>query len=225
MANPVITKHTDLPTDERGRIRTRADLRVGSDDEIVEGAWAAGDISAVPDLTGGGVGGFCVPNAQHAVRQGKLLAKNIAGSLRGEEPKNYEHKNMGAVATLGLGVGAFQSGKISVKGFPAWVMHRGYHGLAMPSWERKFRVVGDWWSNFWLGRNETSLSALTEPRRSFEEFASRPRPAAPEAVEAAPSADAEKPKRAPRKKAAPKLDAAASDSAPRAVEAPADAKA
>ncbi|HBU44094.1 MAG TPA: NADH dehydrogenase FAD-containing subunit, partial [Microbacterium sp.] len=47
----------------RGRIRTRADLRVGSEDEIVEGAWAAGDVAAVPDLTGGGVGGYCVPNA------------------------------------------------------------------------------------------------------------------------------------------------------------------
>src|SRR5690606_37029716 len=83
MANPGVVRGGDLPVEERGRIQTRADLRVGSEDEFVEGAWAAGDVSAVPDLSGGGVGGYCVPNAQHAVRQGKLLAKNIVAVLRG----------------------------------------------------------------------------------------------------------------------------------------------
>src|SRR5690606_39434389 len=63
-------------------ICTRADLRVGTEEEAVEGAWAAGDVSAVPDLTGGGVGGYCVPNAQHAVRQAKLLAKNLRSEER-----------------------------------------------------------------------------------------------------------------------------------------------
>ena len=87
MANPAIVRSTDLPVEERGRLQTRADLRVGDEDDFVPDAWAAGDVAAVPDLTGGGVGGYCVPNAQHAVRQGKLLAKNIVAVLRGEEPK------------------------------------------------------------------------------------------------------------------------------------------
>ena len=82
MANPVI-RNTDLPVEERGRLRVQADLRVINDAGVVEDAWGAGDVCAVPDLTGGGVGGFCVPNAQHAVRQGKLMAKNVVGSLRG----------------------------------------------------------------------------------------------------------------------------------------------
>lgn len=180
MANPTVVRGSDLPVEERGRLRTRADLRVGTPEEFVEGAWAAGDVSAVPDLSGGGVGGFCVPNAQHAVRQGKLLAKNIVAVLRGEEPKEYFHKNLGAVAGLGLYNGVFQSGKIAVKGFFAWIAHRGYHGLAMPTFERKFRVVGDWWQNFWLGRDNVSMETLQNPRYVFEEFAARPRPAAPE---------------------------------------------
>lgn len=83
MANPVL-RNTDLPTEERGRLRVQADLRVIDDDGVVTDAWGAGDVSAVPDLTGKGVGGFCVPNAQHAVRQGKLMAKNITATLRGE---------------------------------------------------------------------------------------------------------------------------------------------
>ena len=185
MANPTVVRGSDLMAEERGRIRTRADLRVGTEDEIVEGAWAAGDVSAVPDLSGGGVGGYCVPNAQHAVRQAKLLAKNLVAVLRGEEPRDYFHKNLGAVAGLGLYVGVFQSGKLAVKGFLAWLMHRGYHGLAMPTWERKWRVFWGWWNNFWLGRDLVNLETVQNPRYVFEEFAARPRP--PQPAPAAPA--------------------------------------
>ena len=178
MANPGIVRHTDLPIEERGRLQVRPDLRVGTADEIIEDAWGAGDITAIPDLSGGGVGGFCVPNAQHAVRQGKLMAKNIVAVLRGEGPKDYIHKNMGAVAGLGVGQGVFQSGKLAIKGPLAWIAHRGYHGLAMPSWERKLRVVWGWVNNFFLGRDIVSLAAVETPRAVFVEFASRPKPAA-----------------------------------------------
>ncbi|MBU1250435.1 MAG: FAD-dependent oxidoreductase [Actinobacteria bacterium] len=174
MANPVL-RGTDLPVDERGRLRAQPDLRVIDDNGVVDAAWTAGDVAAVPDLSGGGVGGFCVPNAQHAVRQGKQLAKNLVAVLRGEAPKDYEHKNLGAVAGLGIGYGAFQSGTFAVTGFPAWIMHRGYHGLAIPMWERKLRVVGDWVGNFVLGRDNVSLSAREEPAAYFQEFAARPK--------------------------------------------------
>ncbi|QTX04160.1 NAD(P)/FAD-dependent oxidoreductase [Agromyces archimandritae] len=176
MANPAIVRGSDLPVEQRGRITVRPDLRVGDEDTIVEDAWAAGDIAAVPDLTGGGVGGFCVPNAQHAVRQGKLLAKNLVAVLRGETPKDYIHKNMGAVAGLGVGIGVFQSGKFAMKGLIAWFAHRGYHGLAIPGWERKWRVFWGWWNNFWLGRDIVSLEAVQTPRVAFETFAARPKP-------------------------------------------------
>ena len=182
MANPTVVRGGDLPVEERGRIRTRPDLRVGTDEEIVEGAWAAGDVSAVPDLSGGGVGGYCVPNAQHAVRQAKLLAKNLVAVLRGELPREYHHKNLGAVAGLGLGIGVFQSGKFALKGLPAWVAHRGYHGMAMPSWERKWRVLWGWWHNLWLGRDLVNLQTVQSPRYVFEEFAARPRPQQPVAA-------------------------------------------
>jgi NADH dehydrogenase len=174
MANPVL-RATDFPLDERGRLRVRADLRVEGDNGIVEGAWGAGDATACPDLSGGGVGGFCVPNAQHAVRQGKLLARNIAADLRGEGPTDYFHKNLGAVAGLGLNIGVFQSGKLALKGYIAWLAHRGYHGMAMPSYERKVRVVWGWVHNFFLGRDIASISARETPRAAFEEFASRPK--------------------------------------------------
>ena len=178
MANPVI-RNTDLPVEERGRLRVQADLRIVNEDgTIVEDAWGCGDVSAVPDLTGGGVGGFCVPNAQHAVRQGKLMAKNIVASIRAEEPVEYRHDNQGAVAGIGLYHGVFQSGgknSVAIKGLIAWFMHRGYHGFAMPMWERKIRVFANWILAFLLRRDEVSIAAVTHPRAAFEEFAARPK--------------------------------------------------
>ncbi|MGI6879830.1 NAD(P)/FAD-dependent oxidoreductase [Microbacterium sp. gxy059] len=177
MANPQVVNGSDLPREARGRISTQADLRVVDESgAVIEGAWAAGDVAAVPDLTGGGVGGMCVPNAQHAVRQAKRLAKNVVATLRGEQPVDYVHKNLGAVAGLGLYQGAFQSGKIALTGFLAWCAHRGYHGLAMPTWERKWRVLWGWWHNFFLGRDQVQLKATQDPRAFFEAFASRPKP-------------------------------------------------
>lgn len=179
MANPML-RGTDLPLEPRGRVRTRADLRVEGDDGILENVWAAGDSSQVPDVTGSGLpfDGSCVPNAQHAVRQAKLLAKNIVASLRGELPKEYVHKPQGAVAGLGLGSGVYTGGKkqFAIKGFIAWAMHRGYHGLAMPTWERKWRVLSSWAGQGFVRTDIESLEAAQTPRAFFEEFAARPKP-------------------------------------------------
>lgn len=194
MPTPVL-RNTDLPLGPRGHLSVEAELRVvDADGVVVPDAWGAGDVAQVPDLTGGGINGFCVPNAQHAVRQGKRLAKNLVATLRGEVPKQYKHKNLGAVAGLGVGIGAFQSGKIGFVGILAWVMHRGYHGLAMPMWERKFRIFGDYLNGVFLGRDEVGIPARDEPRAGFEAFASRQKPPA---AESAP--EPEKPARTLRK--------------------------
>jgi len=174
MANPVI-RNTDLPIEERGRLRVQADLRVINDDGVVPDAWGAGDVCAVPDLTGKGVGGFTVPNAQHAVRQGKLMARNLVADLRGETPRDYFHKNLGAVAGLGLYDGVYQNGPIAVKGLIAWFMHRGYHGLAIPFWDRKIRVFGNWFLNFFLRRDLVGIPDRDVPRAAFDKWAARPK--------------------------------------------------
>jgi NADH dehydrogenase len=174
MASPFV-KNTDLPMDERGRVIALPTLQINKDGNALDGAWTAGDVAAVPDLTGGGVGGFCVPNAQHAVRQGKLLAKNIVATLRNEGIVEYKHKNLGAVAGLGLYNGVFQSGNIVLKGFLAWCAHRVYHGLAMPTWERKIRVILGWGASLFLSRDIVSISATKDPRLAFETWASRPK--------------------------------------------------
>ncbi len=168
---------TDLPIGPRGHVIGSPSLRITTEDGVaLEGAWTAGDTSQTPDISvTPGPGGFCVPNAQHAVRQGKLLAKNIVADLRGEGIAEYNHKNMGAVAGLGVNTGVFQSGKFAMKGYFAWLAHRFYHGLAIPSWERKWRVFGGWVGHFFLGRDTVNIEAVQQPRAVFEEFASRPK--------------------------------------------------
>lgn len=166
-ANPVIGRHTDLPVDERGYLVVRPDLRVGTEAEPVADAWAGGDAAAVPDLAAPEPGTRTVPNAQHAYRQGKHLARNIIATLRGRKPKAYVHHSLGAVATLGLGRGIFQYRGIVVTGLLAWLMHRGYHVLAVPSWERKVRVLAVWLTALLFGRDIMSLAQVQHPRDAF----------------------------------------------------------
>ncbi len=179
----------DLPLEPRGRLICGDDLRVrtamGEEGQVVPRVWGLGDASCVPDKTGAGLpDGSCAPTAQHAVRQAKVLVKNLVATVRGggEAPElaGYYHENAGMVAGLGTAKGIFASGKkkLIIKGWPAWFMHRGYHGLAVPSWERKLRIFGDWTATFVIKRDATDTMGTfgTEnPRDFFEEFALRPK--------------------------------------------------
>ena len=167
-ASPML-KNTDFPIDERGRVRVNADLRVAGDNGVVEGAWAAGDNAAVPDLSGGGVGGFCVPNAQHASRQALVLAKNILASRRGEPLTDYYHDTIGVVPGLGLWKGVANFKGKTFAGPLAWIMHRGYHGSAIPTTERTVRVMTTWALNQLFGRDTTTIRHQRSPRLAFQE--------------------------------------------------------
>lgn len=166
-SHPVVANHTDLPVDERGLVVVRGDLRVGTDDAPVPDAWAAGDNAAVPDLTSDVPGARTVPNAQHAVRQGRLLADNVLADLRGRRVRRYRHRSLGVVATLGRHHGVFQYRRVVLTGWLAWAFHRGYHVLAVPTWERKVRVALLWASAGLFGRDVVSLPGVGHPRAAF----------------------------------------------------------
>jgi NADH:ubiquinone reductase (H+-translocating) len=161
-ANPVVTR-SDLPLDEKGRMRCRADLRV----EGVTDAWGAGDCARVPDITSDDPNATTSPSAQHAVRQAKLIADNIIAMLRGGEPKVYAHKNVGSVASLGLHKGVAQVYGIKVKGWPAWFMHRTYHLSKMPTFNRRVRITLDWTLALLFKREVVSLGRIQSPRQEF----------------------------------------------------------
>jgi NADH:ubiquinone reductase (H+-translocating) len=164
--NPVVAQ-SDLPIDEKGRVKGTAFLTVvGLDD-----AWVAGDCGAIPDLTNPGT--LCGPSAQHAVRQAKQLGENIAAVLHGHEPREYRHSYSGSVASLGLHKGVAQVYGIKVRGFLAWFMHRSYHVSRVPTFNRKVRVIADWTLALFFHREIVSLGALQNPREEFE-LAARP---------------------------------------------------
>ncbi len=164
-ANPVL-RNTDLPLDERGRVRCTAKLQV----EGLAGVWSAGDCSAVPDLsrTEEDPMATCSPSAQHAVRQSKVLVANIVASLRGKPQKDYFHKYIGSVAGLGLYKGVADVYGIKMKGLLAWLAHRGYHVAKMPTFNRKFRVLMDWVLAFVNGREVVALGQINDPKAEFD---------------------------------------------------------
>jgi NADH dehydrogenase len=160
--------NTDLPRDGKGRLVCEATLQVRG----LPGVWSAGDCAAVPDLSKkADPGALAGPSAQHAVRQARTLAGNIARSLRGQPPKNYVHAYVGSVASLGLHKGVAEVYGMKLRGFPAWFMHRTYHVSRMPTLNRKVRVIADWTLALFFKREVVALGQLQQPRRDFEEVA------------------------------------------------------
>lgn len=165
-AHPMLER-TDLPRDDRGRLTCLPTLQVADGDEVVPGAWAAGDCAAVPDLTADRPGALCSPSAQHAVRQARRLAANLAAVLRGRAPEPYRHKHAGSVASLGLHKGVAHVYGIKLRGWPAWFLHRTYHMSRIPSLASKIRVVTDWTLALFVRREVVSLGQLHHPREPF----------------------------------------------------------
>ncbi|TNC29568.1 NAD(P)/FAD-dependent oxidoreductase [Amycolatopsis alkalitolerans] len=163
-ANPVLAT-SDLPVDKRGRLEATASLQVVGHPDV----WTAGDNAAVPDLarTEQDPTATTPPNAQHAVRQARVLAANMIRVLRGGQPKDYYHKNLGAVAGLGLHKGVADTLNVKVKGFPAWVFHRAYHLKAMPTFNRKTRILLDWLLGGLFRREVVSLGQINNPKEEF----------------------------------------------------------
>jgi NADH dehydrogenase len=169
-ANPLLEK-TDLPRDDKGRLPCAANLTVKG----VTGVFSAGDCAAVPDLSKSDPNALCGPSAQHAVRQSKTLAANIAATVKGGALHDYRHAYAGSVASLGLYRGVAEIYGIKLRGPIAWFMHRTYHVSRMPTLNRKIRVVADWTGALLFRREIVSLGQLQQPRYEFEQAAWEPK--------------------------------------------------
>jgi len=165
-ANPMLAD-TDFTLDDKGRMPCNANLTVRG----VTGVFAAGDCAAVPDLSKDDPGALTGPSAQHAVRQAKTLARNIVATVKGGELKDYEHKYVGSVASLGLYRGVAELYGIKVRGVVAWFVHRTYHVSRMPTFNRKVRIVTDWTAALFFRREVVSLGQLQEPKSEFQQAA------------------------------------------------------
>ncbi|HEY1664712.1 MAG TPA: FAD-dependent oxidoreductase [Trebonia sp.] len=124
-----------------------------------EGIYACGDCAAVPDLTRPGQ--VCGMTAQHAERQGKLVARNVAASLGKGTARPYKHRDLGFVVDLGGLSAAANPLHVPLSGPSANLVTRGYHLTAMPG--NRMRVLTDWTLNGITSPEPTSLSAIDAP--------------------------------------------------------------
>jgi NADH dehydrogenase len=135
LTNPLVAT-LPLTRDRRGRLVVEATMRSPDRPEV----WALGDCAAVPDRHGNPYPTL----AQHAIRQAKVLARNIAAVLAGREPEPFVYDTLGIMASLGAGKGLGTFLKVRMRGLLAWWARRGYYLLTMPGWGRRLRILTDW---------------------------------------------------------------------------------
>jgi NADH dehydrogenase len=140
-----------LPT-EKGRLLVDEYLTVPGHPEI----FACGDSAAVPDLTRPGQ--YTTMTAQHATRQGKRAASNIAASYGHGERRPYKHSDLGFVVDLGGAKAAANPLGVPISGVPAKVVTRGYHLLSVPA--GRARIAGNWLLDALLPRQTVQLDLV-----------------------------------------------------------------
>jgi len=150
-ASPLISA-LGLTTDEAGRLLVDTEIRAIGHPDV----FALGDAAAVPDPDGG----ICPGTAQHAVRQAKVCAQNVAAALGVGEPTTFRYRNRGLAVTLGRNQGAAQVFRFTFTGLIAWLMGRSYHLFMTPGLGRKVRVVADWTTSMLFPRDLSQLGAL-----------------------------------------------------------------
>ncbi|EFF93938.1 NADH dehydrogenase [Streptomyces sp. e14] len=137
---------------ERGRLVVDPFLQVPGRPEV----FACGDAAAVPDLDRPGE--FTPMTAQHAWRQGRTAAVNVAASLGVGTPRPYRHRDLGFVVDLGGARAAANPLGVPLSGLAAGAVTRGYHLAAMPG--NRVRVAADWLLNAVLPRQAVQLGLV-----------------------------------------------------------------
>lgn len=156
IANPV-NRLLGLPTDERGRLTVSDRLLVDSTENI----WALGDAAAVPDPAR--PERPCPPSAQHAIRQGKACARNVAAALGVGKPTSFRYKTRGFFVDMGRHQAVVSLFGVRLRGFPAWWLARTYHLWQLPGMKRKLRLVTDWTVGLFFGRDASELGTIGHP--------------------------------------------------------------
>ncbi|HEY6782909.1 MAG TPA: FAD-dependent oxidoreductase, partial [Candidatus Dormibacteraeota bacterium] len=167
--SPVLAKF-GLPLAEDGRLVVGPTMHVegtgseGGGSAVAAGAdavWAIGDCAAIPDAHAGGRN--YPPTAQHAIRQGRTVARNVVATLGGGTARPFRYRTKGVVAELGHNKAVAITLGIRWRGFPAWLIARSYHLLLMPGVGRKLRLLADWNVGLIFGPDPSSPGRLGAP--------------------------------------------------------------
>lgn len=145
-----------LDFDERGKVRTDECMRVEGHERV----WAAGDCAAVPHPRGG----TCPPVALWARVQGRHVGKNIArAALAGAEPRRFRKVVRVQGVSIGRRAGVSEAFGIGFRGKFAWLGFRTVIMIAIPSWDRRLRILADWSIWPFVGRDIVQMGPGTRP--------------------------------------------------------------
>ncbi len=122
---------------EKGRVLVNEYLEVPG----WPGLWALGDCALVPDRK---TGAFHPPTAQHALREGRVAARNILATVRGDRMKPFLYSTLGLLAPIGRRTGVANILGVNFSGFIAWWLWRTIYLLKLPRFEKKLLVALDW---------------------------------------------------------------------------------
>lgn len=163
--NPILAT---LPCQkERGRVIANAYMEVPE----CPGVWALGDCALVPDPQ---TGKPYPPTAQHALRQGKILAGNILAAIRGGEKKPFVFTTIGLLASIGRRTGVARILGVNFSGFVAWWLWRTIYLSKLPRVEKKVRVGLDWCLDLLFSKDLVQFQTLRAPAISHAKNGARP---------------------------------------------------
>jgi len=163
-ANPLLE---NLPCKrERGRIVVDEFLEVPD----FPGVWALGDCAMVPDSK---TGKPQPPTAQHALREAKVVAQNIAAAIRGEPKKTFLFASRGQLAAIGKRTGVANILGINFSGFIAWWLWRTIYLSKLPRLEKKIRVMLDWTLDLLFSKDLVQFQMLRSESVSEHEAADK----------------------------------------------------
>jgi NADH dehydrogenase len=154
--HPVVAR-LGLALDDGGRIRTDRFCQV----EGFANVWAIGDAAAVPDPAN--PSRPSPPTAQHAIRQARVVATNVAGALGNGRKRPFRYRTLGVFVDMGRHQAVATTLGIKWRGFPAWFLARTYHLSQMPGNKRRTRLVTDWTVGLVFGRDASELGQVGHP--------------------------------------------------------------
>ena len=135
---------------ERGKVVVESSGQVKG----LTNVWSAGDCAVFPKADGGN----CPETAQFAMRQGALVAKNIAASFSGRPLKPFRFTGLGELATIGHRKAVAQVFGMRFSGIIAWFMWRSIYLMKLPGFDRKLRVMAEWTFELFFPRDINLLT-------------------------------------------------------------------
>ena len=147
---------------ERGRLKVDEMLQVPG----WPGVWALGDCALVPDRK---TGQYHPPTAQHALREGKTLARNLIARVRGGTLKPFSFSTIGQLAAIGRRSGVANIMGINFSGFIAWWLWRTIYLSKLPRFEKKLRVALDWTLDLLFTKDLVQFQTFRAPTISHKD--------------------------------------------------------